>query len=370
MHVNDVLIKMNVELEKNVSYFLGRNIINETFLNELSKYSFDRLFLVTNKKLYSLYCKEFYSLLSEKYKCTVIYVEDGEQYKDIENFNKLCEDLLANGVSKSSILLAFGGGMIGNIVGLSAALLFRGIRFIEIPTSFVAQTDSTLSNKQAINASKGKNLMGTYYAPIFIWSDTELVKTENPRSIKSGFVESIKNGFISEVYFLSYLENNLCKDNYLNSDLLFDIIHKSILSKFEIIKRDPTEKKYGMILEYGHTVGHALEKLTNGGLFHGEAVAIGMVIAAQISYRMGYLSEEGKNKHSYFLNDLLNLNTNIPASIDADKLLYTVNLDNKKTKAGVRYVLLEDIGRVLNPTGDYMVDVDSGIVQDIIYNSY
>jgi 3-dehydroquinate synthetase len=262
--------------------------------------------------------------------------------------------------------LAFGGGVIGNIVGLAAALLFRGIRFVEIPTTFLAQTDSTLSNKQAVNSTLGKNHFGVYYAPIFIWADTKLPHSEKPVNIRSGLVESVKNGLISDSHFLDYLERKLSNKGIFSQEDLHELIYKSILSKIQIIRKDPSEKKYGVILEYGHTIGHAIEKLSHGSLTHGEAVAIGMIIEGHLSYSLGYMKKDPLEQHYHMLCDKMGLNLKIPSHIETKDILEVIDCDNKKCLDGVNYVLLEDIGKVVNSNGNYMVHVDSESVMDVL----
>ncbi|NJR74815.1 MAG: 3-dehydroquinate synthase, partial [Scytonema sp. CRU_2_7] len=175
----------------------------------MEKYSFDKIFFLTEAHLFELYGKDLFNKISEKYSCQIQFVPIGEKCKHFPVLEETCEILIVKGVSKNSILIAFGGGAVGNIVGLVAGLIFRGIRFIEIPTSMTGQTDSTLSNKQAINGKTGKNHFGLYHAPIFIWVDTKYLKTEPLSSRRSGIIEGIKMDLISGASFLDYLEEVL-----------------------------------------------------------------------------------------------------------------------------------------------------------------
>jgi len=363
--LNNELIKLNTELEINSPYFFGYNILGKlTF--KLNDYKFDKLFLITDPTVYNLYGRELLNQLKANFHCDPIIVSEGEVYKNISTLNTLCEDIVRKGVSKDSILLALGGGVVGNIVGLAAALIYRGIRFVELPTTTLAQTDSTLSNKQAINSPTGKNHFGVCHAPIFIWADVKLLLSESPRRIKSGLVESVKNGLIADPQFLNYLEGKLNNGTMYAENDLKELILKSIQSKINILKKDSTEKKYGIILEYGHTFGHAIEKLSQGLLTHGEAIAIGMTIAAETSHRLGYLNYNGVKRHHYFLNEKMDLDLKLPFNIRVDDIIRVIKSDNKRSSKGVKYVLLEDIGKVLNSDGDYMVSVDNKIARDIL----
>ena len=272
---------LNTYLEKPSPFYFGYDI-QESFMSELEKYSFDQIFFFTEPHLFQSYGKELYDRISEKYTCSLEFVPPGEKCKYFPILEQTCEKLIAKGASKKTILIAFGGGTVGNVVGLAAGLVYRGLRFIEVPTSMTGQTDSTLSNKQAVNGTTGKNHFGLYHSPIFIWSDTKYLKTEPPSSKRSGIIEGIKNGFISDPTFLEYLEETLNPELNFTDEKLTELAYKIILSKLPILQEDPSEKGYGITLEYGHTFGHAIEWIEGGKMSHGEAVSFGMKIAAEL----------------------------------------------------------------------------------------
>ena len=265
-------------------------------------------------------------------------------------------------------MISFGGGTVGNIVGLAAGMVYRGIRFIEVPTTMTGQTDSTLSNKQAINGKTGKNHFGLYHAPIFVWADTKYLTTEPTFSKQSGIIEGIKNGFISDSKFLDYLEKVLNPDVKFTQEELYQLTYKIILSKLEIIKQDPSEKHYGIVLEYGHTFGHAIEWLEQGKMLHGEAVSFGMKIAAELSKKLGLISQEDVDRHYYLIEEKLGFNNPFPAGITTERLMEAMVADNKKTGKELRFVLLDKIGQCYNPEGDYLVTVDYILVKEVIEN--
>ena len=361
------IIKLNTKLSSNSDYFLSHNKLEK--INEVLKiYDFDKIFIITDKHLDTLYGLELKEVLSS-YRTSTILISGLEKYKTITTLENLMETLINNNVTKSSLLIAFGGGVIGNIVGLAAALIYRGIRFIEIPTTFMGQTDSTLSNKQAVNGNISKNLFGTYYAPIFIWSDTKFVLTENSNRLKYSVVETVKNGFINNFSILNDVEQYFETD-IKNPKALHEIIYKSILSKLEIIHKDPTEKGYAVSLEYGHTFGHAIEKLYQGAKCHGECVGIGMLIASEIAYKLNLIDLELKDIHYYFIEKLLGINTKICASINIDSIIESIEFDNKKNENGVRYVLLEGLNKIYNPDGDFMCHIDPNLIKEILKKFY
>lgn len=298
---------------------------------------------------------------------TVITIEDTEETKTFKTLEHLCETLVGQNVSKASLVIGFGGGCLTNIVGLASAMIFRGIRYVEIPTTLMGVTDSSLSNKQAVNGRHGKNQFGVYYGPVFLFGDTQFLMSEPVGGKKSAIVEGIKNGWISDPSLVDYFEAKLQTDlkDYTEQDIT-ELSLKIILSKLEILKADPTEKKLGMILEYGHTFGHAMEFITKGAITHGMAVAKGMCIAAELGNRLGYISREVVDRHYRIFGETLGLDLNIPANVSVEEMLHVMVSDNKKTLGGTKFVLLERVGKCLNPDGDYQVKVPAEIVKAIL----
>jgi 3-dehydroquinate synthase len=359
------IIQLSTHLKQPSPFYFGYDI-QDHFVAELDKYEFDKLFFFTEPHLFEIYGQELYTKICAKYPCEVEYVPAGEKCKYFPVLEETCENLITKGASKKSILIAFGGGTVGNCVGLAAGLIYRGIRFIEIPTSMTGQTDSTLSNKQAINGKTGKNHFGLYHAPIFIWSDTKYLKTDPANSRRSGIIEGIKNGFISDATFLSYLEKSLNAEVNFSAQELHEIAYKIILSKLEILKKDPSEKTYGLTLEYGHTFGHGIEWLEQGRISHGEAVSFGMKIAAELGKEIGLISQADVERHYYVIEEKLGFNNLLPEYITAEKLMDAMITDNKKTGTELRFILLNNVGQCHNPEGDYLVTVEHDLVKKTI----
>ena len=359
------VITLSTELAKPSPFYFGFDIESE-FVKVLDNYKSDKIFFFTEKHLFDLYGKDLYDKISEKYNCYLEFVPNGEACKYFPVLEHMCEDLIAKGVSKKSLLIAFGGGTVGNIVGLAAGLIYRGIGYVEIPTSMTGQTDSTLSNKQAINGKTGKNHFGVYHSPVFIWSDTKYLKTEPPVSKRSGIIEGIKNGFISDASFLDYLDTVLNPELRFSDEQLYDLAYKIILSKLEILKKDPSEKHYGIILEYGHTFGHAIEWLEKGKMSHGEAVSFGMKIAAELACELGFISQQDVALHYYMIEEKLGFNRPLPEHISTQQLMSAMIADNKKTGEDVRFVILEKVGQCYNPEGDFLATIDFDLVEKIV----
>lgn len=359
------VIQLSTELEKSCPLYFGYDI-QDKFVLELEKYTFDKIFFFTESHLFELYGKNLYEKINSKFPCVLEFFPPGEKCKYFSILEETCEKLIAEGASKKSILLAFGGGTVGNVVGLAAGMVYRGIRFIEVPTTMTGQTDSTLSNKQAINGKTGKNHFGLYHAPIFIWADTKYLKTEPAFSKRSGIIEGIKNGFISDPIFLDYLEEVLNPDVQFTEEELYQLAYNIILSKLEIIKQDPSEKNYGIILEYGHTFGHGIEWLEQNTISHGEAVSFGMKIAAELGKELGLISQKDVDKHYYLIEDKVGFNNPFPEAITTQKLMNAMIVDNKKTGEDLRFVLLDQIGQCHNHEGDFLLTVDEELVKKSI----
>lgn len=360
------IIELETRLENGCPYYLGENIA-EDLPRYLEPHKPDRCFLVTSDKLLHMSGNWLLGVLNKRgIPCDPVLIQEGEANKSWATLQGLCETLITNRITKDSILLAFGGGVIGNLVGLAASLIYRGIRFVEIPTTLMAQTDGTLSNKQAINGGMGKNLFGTYHAPLFIWVDAAYPRTEPDRQIKSGIVEGIKNGLITGPETLQQIVSRLRPGLRHMRENMLGLVLALVQSKLPILEKDPSEKNYAVILEYGHTFGHALEWLCRGALFHGEAVGIGMCLAAELSTDLGRMDRSFLEKHYYLLHTLLDTPTTLPEEIHPEALYETMVIDNKKNHKGLRFLLLHKCGEFVNPDGDFMLSVDRRVVIQLL----
>lgn len=327
----------------------------------------DKVFLVADQTIHALH-PEFERALRRRFSTELILIEPGEAAKSWEGLEALCEQLLARSATKRSVVLAFGGGSVGNLAGLAAALLFRGIRYVEIPTTFMHLTDGVLSNKQAINGRSGKNLFGTYYAPLFVWADARYLETEPVRSRKAGLAEAVKNAMISQPELISCLRQALRRDGNYTAAQLTELALRTIHSKLAILRRDPGEKDYALVLEYGHTFGHALEWLSQGALLHGECVAVGMKMAAHLAHERGMISEQTVKLHYDLLDSCLGLTPVLPPQVNAEPLLAAMKRDNKRTGESLRFVLLEALGCCAQEHGEPLITIqDDDFILDFLH---
>jgi 3-dehydroquinate synthetase len=360
------ITKVDVAFGQNCPYYLGDQILSR-FPDYLNHFSYDSVFLVSSAVPFQLFGDAFLTTLREQgIPATSILIDDREVSKNWQTLSILCERLLEAGATRDSLVIALGGGVVSNIAGLAAGLVFRGIRYVDVPTTLMAQTDGALSAKQAINGHTGKNQFGLYHSPIFIWSDVAYSRREPWRQTRSAIVEAIKNGLVNSAEWIDDLSltlRNGMDGVYANYE---SFILRIVRSKLEILQSDSTEKQKALVLEYGHTAGHALEWLSRGDLLHGEAVAIGMCVAAQLSFAMHYMSKETLQLHYHLLRDLLGVPVCLPEGLSPEQIYRTTLNDNKRTGRGLAFLLLEEPGRMCREDGSYLIRTTRESVLDAL----
>ncbi|MDJ1183960.1 3-dehydroquinate synthase [Roseofilum casamattae] len=272
----------------------------------------------------------------------------GERYKTLDSIQTLYDKALEQRLERSSTLVALGGGVIGDMTGFAAATWLRGINFVQVPTSLLAMVDASVGGKTGVNHPQGKNLIGAFYQPRLVHIDPEVLKTLPEREFRAGMAEVIKYGVIWDNDLFVRLEGATALNSFLAIDpeLLNIILTRSCQAKAEVVSQDEKESGVRAILNYGHTIGHAIESLTGyETINHGEAVAIGMVAASEIAVRLGLWDRECGDRQLALLQKT-GLPTQIPASVSVEDILDTLQTD-KKVKAGrVRFILPTGIGEV------------------------
>ena len=272
----------------------------------------------------------------------------GEEFKNLQSIQQVYDTAQANHLERSSTFVALGGGVIGDMTGFSAATWLRGVNFVQVPTSLLAIVDASVGGKTGVNHPQGKNLIGAFYQPKLVAIDPNLLKTLPPREFRAGIAEVIKYGVIWDEDLFTKLEHHGDLDTLDNvgEKLLENIITRSCQAKAEVVSQDEKESGLRAILNYGHTIGHAVESLTHYTQFvHGEAVAIGMVAAGKIALEMGLWTREEASRQDALIAKA-GLPTEIPREIAIDDILESIKSD-KKVKAGkVRFILPTAIGKV------------------------
>ena len=337
--------KLTVPLgERSYPIIIGSGNL-QTLGEELAAAGFSpRVALVTNTTVSALYGAEVEkSLLNNGFNVTPVILPDGEEYKTTETVISIYDILIREGFDRTSGIIALGGGVVGDIAGFAAATLLRGIPYVQVPTTLLSQVDSSVGGKTGVNHPLGKNLIGAFYQPCMVFIDVDTLKTLPYREFSAGMAEVIKYGMVWDEKFFSWIQEHQKGLAYLGSKVLISCIKRACAIKAEIVGADEKEAGLRAILNFGHTLGHAVENLSGYGEFrHGEAVAIGMLGAARASQKLGLCSMEQVS----ILKELLesfHLPTGLPP-FPVEEYLIAMKRDKKNRQGILRMVLNEGIG--------------------------
>lgn len=346
---------LKVELaDRSYPIHVGRNLITNTDLI-LPHLKRKHVAIVTNTTVAPLYLDKLSQTLQAAGVSVIpIILPDGEAYKNTETLNKIYDALLQNRCERSTTLIALGGGVIGDLTGYAAATYLRGVPFIQIPTTLLSQVDSSVGGKTGINHPLGKNMIGAFYQPQVVLADIDTLKTLPSRELSAGMAEVIKYGLIRDAEFFNWLETHIEQLMALEESAISEAIYRSCQNKADVVARDEHETGERALLNLGHTFGHAIENAMGYGVWlHGEAVAAGTMMAADLSQRMGWLSAaEVARIHALLTKAKLPLD---PPELGADKYLELMQMDKKVADGKIRLVLQQGIGKSVI-TSDYDAD--------------
>jgi 3-dehydroquinate synthase/2-deoxy-scyllo-inosose synthase len=360
-------------------YRLGTDCV-ETILTRLAAHDASSYVVVADTTVADLYGHDLTARINEHVGPAYLLTHGvGEQHKGLTTVESLTRQALESGIDRRAVVVALGGGVTGNIAGLLAALLFRGIRLVHVPTTLVAILDSVLSLKQAVNAPVGKNLVGTFYAPVEVLADTAMLRTLPPREVRSGMGEVIKNALAIRPTMIDRLAGGLRADARYDDEFLRFVIDESLTAKAGVTCDDMHERRSGLVLEYGHTVGHAIEHASRGEVAHGAGVAIGMTIAAEVSRRLGHCDQDLVELH-HSLVAAGGVEPVIPDHVDTALAKRWLAHDNKRgylddTPAGhTPMVLLSAPGEVLHTEVQHvgplpLVPVPLALLEEVVDES-
>jgi 3-dehydroquinate synthase len=308
------------------------------------------------------------SLLDAGVATSRIIIDEGEVSKSYEGLEYVCEELIAAKIERNDLVIALGGGVVGDLAGFAAAILRRGVDFVQVPTSLLAQVDSSVGGKTGINSPQGKNLVGAFHQPILVIADTAVLDTLSPRQFRAGYAEVAKYGVLGDAAFFTWLEANHA-DIAAGGAAREHAIATSCRAKAAIVMRDERETGERALLNLGHTFGHALEAVTgfSDRLFHGEGVAIGMVLAAEFSAQLGMIAESDARRVKAHLataglpTHLQDIAGFTQEKFSADALMTLMAQDKKVKRGKLTFILLEAVGRaVIAP------DVDPPLVREFL----
>ena len=338
VHLNLDQHSYSITIDQNILGNLGQWIKPETKSNKIAVITDE----FVSKQYGDIVLK---SLKDFKFDVRMIQVPPGEENKSLTWFSKIHDALIDHQMDRSSTLIAFGGGMVGDLSGFVAATFMRGISWIQVPTTLLAQVDASIGGKTAINHPKGKNMVGAFHQPSSVLIDVDTLHSLTKRDIVSGLVEIIKHGVIMDKPLFNLIEKNLAKILRLVPEVVIEIIAESCANKAYVVENDEKESGLRSTLNYGHTFAHALEVLTDYNTFrHGEAVAVGMNCAAQLSVNLGMLAPSELNRQNTLLQKA-GLSIHIPR-IQPQTFLEAMYLDKKANHGKLKLILIEGIGKV------------------------
>ena len=325
-------------------------VIGESLLGEAGTFAglgTGSAVIVTNPTVAEFYAATLRrSLIVHHHRVEVIALPDGEQHKTLATVEQLVDFLLAHGCDRQTTLFSLGGGVVGDLAGFAAATFMRGIDCVHVPTTLLAQTDSSVGGKTGVNHPRGKNMIGAFHAPRRVVVDLATLATLPRREYVSGLAEVIKYGAIADAGFFAWLETNMQALLARDGAALAHAVRRSCEIKAEVVSRDERETGVRAVLNFGHTTAHAIETTCGYGTWlHGEAVAAGMVVAAGISaQRRSFRAEESERLVRLIAS--AGLPTTLP-DVPADRLLDTMMLDKKSSRGELRFVLLDRLGKAL-----------------------
>lgn len=305
-----------------------------------------RLCIVTDSKAGGIYDGEILSLLEGRCRKVVKYVfPEGEESKTLDTVRGIYRFLIEEGFDRRDMLLALGGGVVGDVTGYAAATYLRGIDYVQLPTTLLAQADSSIGGKTGVDFDGYKNMVGAFWMPKLVYMNLAALRTLEDRQFYSGFAEVMKHGLIRDGAFYEWLIEHMYEICERDLDVLQEMLVRSCEIKRQVVEKDPTEQGDRALLNFGHTIGHAIEKAKNFKLYHGECVALGAVAAAYISWKKGLLEME----EYYEIRDMF-VPFCLPVSVDCldpQEILRLTKSDKKMESGSIKFVLLKKVGKAV-----------------------
>ncbi|MCM1134663.1 MAG: 3-dehydroquinate synthase [Clostridium sp.] len=353
--------RLTVLYERKPSYDIVFSADFSDLAQELQKLEIEnrKVCVVTDSHVSALYGDGIMGILDGNCKKNVLFsFTAGEESKTLSTVKDIYTFLINEKFDRKDILIALGGGVVGDVTGFTAATYLRGVDFVQIPTSLIAQADSSIGGKTGVDFDGFKNMVGAFYMPKLVYMNVSTLKSLDDRQFYSGFAEVMKHGLIKDGIFYEWLLENMYEICERDADTLLEMIERSCKIKKLVVEKDPTEKGDRALLNFGHTIGHAIEKSKNFALTHGECVALGAVAAAFISWKHELLTME----EYYEIRDMF-VPFNLPISIDdidAEEILRLTKSDKKVEGETVKFILLKKVGKAV---------IDRTVTDDDIRNA-
>lgn len=350
---------IRIKSSKEYNAYIALNMDPLLFL--LESHKIKKIFFITDENVLKLYEKVI-NMFKDKLICTWV-IKPGEESKNIKTVIDIYGELLKCEADRKTAILTLGGGVVGDIGGFVASTFMRGMKLVHIPTSLMAQCDSSIGGKNGFNIEGVKNVVGTFYQPTFVFSNINFLKTLNETEFKSGMAEVIKYGMIYDNQLFKYIEENKNSIIKREPDRLMHIIHECIRIKGDIVKNDEYDTGYRNILNFGHTIGHGIESASHFDISHGEAVAVGMIIESYISEKLGYLDSASRER-LYNLLDYFGL-SQFPRGIKRKSVIEFIKNDKKKLENKMKLSLPTKIGSAIIAS-EITIEYINSAISDLI----
>ncbi len=332
--------------DRSYSIHIGENVLSRAgeFLQQAHLRG--KVAVVTNPTVAQLYLDSVHAGLTKSgFEVTPVLVPDGEEYKNLNSLAAIYNCLIRERFERGSCVLALGGGVVGDLAGFAAATYLRGVPYVQVPTTLLAQVDSSVGGKTGVNHQEGKNLIGAFYQPRLVLIDVTALASLPRRQLVAGLAEVIKYGIIEDPTLFNFLENHIESLLALNRERLIQTITTSCAIKARVVEKDEREEDYRAVLNFGHTIGHALEAATGySQLLHGEAVAIGMVKAAALSVQEGFCDQRSFERVRKLVKKT-GLPLEIPSGVAMQNLIQGMEVDKKSAAGKIKFVMCTGIGK-------------------------
>ncbi|MDP2208967.1 MAG: 3-dehydroquinate synthase [Bacteroidota bacterium] len=342
-------VKVNIPNNDKKSYYIhigpsADGSLSYTAADIAKRFPRSKCFIITDTNVEKLYAREFNKLIAgQGIASEIISFPYGEKSKTRKTKEYIENQLIKSGANRNSVIIALGGGVVGDIAGFVAATLFRGVPFIQIPTTLLAQVDSSVGGKVGVNHPLGKNLIGAFYQPDAVYIDVSTLTTLSDAEYRNGLAEVVKYGAALDIKLFELLARNADKILSRDTKLLKNIIERCCELKAEVVNKDEKEKSYRRILNFGHTIGHAVEKLSHYKIPHGAAVSIGMVAEAEMAFRLKILDRKSVVKLKMLLTHL-GLPIDLPKNYSVPDYVKATQTDKKAVEDKILYTLIDKIG--------------------------